>query len=300
MEEKEHNTSDDIIELIDIVQDMEKDKKIPPVVDFDDQLSGLFKNSNKTISLDDAPELDEILGSDKDTTLENEVKIDLDKADSSPEDLDTLLDNLFEEDSNASLEDKEKSTQKEIFLEKALEGIDDIDALIAEAESPTSSKEGMKEETHSFSEVLSEEANNISDLEEIEAILDSAMPIAGQVTSDQDKKQVADTLIQQSLNVPQLEDSKNLQKLEEEVQNLKQQIATLELIIMDHEAEVEDLQEKNCKRLESLEVHVSESLSIEKLTEKVFSHLQKDIDKAAAEAAVRVIHEEIASLKSHS
>lgn len=84
-----------------------------------------------------------------------------------------------------------------------------------------------------------------------------------------------------------------IQQLENESQALKERISALELIIMEHESEVEELQDSNMMRFNAIDEKIESSLQMDILVKEVVDRLHSEIDKFAAEAAVRVIREEI-------
>lgn len=398
-------STDNIIDLIDIVQPSDKQSRQDvEKVDFDTELSDLI-NSGDPISLDDIPDLDELFADDEDhkenkdsqdsiildddTTdelselidtidlpsdnKEQKSKSSLEKTDSTPEDLDALLDNLFNDEEKGSIQSKIESKpsrenlsvdpleisttgEKTNFLEKALDGLDDLDELLlsdglspvidvsAEQSVRASGEKASEQVKKNFDQLLNEDleiletihenalSSNIDEVESIltavesETVIKENLPqldnkdssssklsqpdednktqartskkidiseeqqIHSPITSDNN---IAEKIAQQSSisnSVKELKET--IQRLEEDKQTLFQRINSLELILMDHQSEVETLQESNIERFKRIEEHNQ----LDKIVEEVFNKLQPDIDKAAAAAAARVIREEIAEL----
>lgn len=276
----------------------------------------------------------------------------LETTDTVPEDLDALLDNLFSEGTSAETEKKveisdqnvtlsssevKNTEDKTSFLEKALDGIDDLDELLSSESfsqtiesSPVSSDDTLtlNETPRPLDETLSLSKRKLDDIsmdtlrltltEEKESSpkevkkMSTKLDIAIDQVSHNDVSLPVD--LHDVVDSKQLDQRKSLdsvtasiagaseeiqmyiQQLEENIQVLTQRVSALELIIMDHEAEVEALQESNLSRLSALEAQGTPSLQIDTLVEEVFKKMQVDIDKAAAAAAVRIIREEIEAL----
>lgn len=366
-------SKDNIIDLVDIVQPSDKSKGQDfEKVDFDTQLSDILSNG-EPISLEDIPDLDELFSEDfeEEGKETNSQQIDLDnedileelskgeesigtaslnKIDSEPEDLDALLDNLFSEEEkdpiknqkqpvDLTLEQLEFSTNKDKtnFLEKALNGLDDLDDLLMEEDLDpiidTSPKQvvGVVEQDSServqdIDTLLSDKSiedvtnveNILSDKNEVEAILDAVKEPAfldeEMSLLDSNVSQTSSTasyidsaispdkivkVIEPNELIPSVSNellgelSTKVQQLESEVQDLKQRMSALELIIMDQESEVETLQDSNIVHFKAIEEKINNLLQMDTLVKGVVDKLQPEIDKFAAEAAIRIIQEEI-------
>lgn len=366
-------SKDNIIDLVDIVQPSDKSKGQDfEKVDFDTQLSDILSNG-EPISLEDIPDLDELFSEDfeEEGKETNSQQIDLDnedileeiskgeesigtaslnKIDSEPEDLDALLDNLFSEEEkdpiknqkqpvDLTLEQLEFSTNKDKtnFLEKALNGLDDLDDLLMEEDLDliidTSPKQvvGVVEQDSServqdIDTLLSDKSiedvtnveNILSDKNEVEAILDAVKEPAfldeEMSLLDSNVSQISSTasyidsaispdkivkVIEPNELIPSVSNellgelSTKVQQLESEVQDLKQRMSALELIIMDQESEVETLQDSNIVHFKAIEEKINNLLQMDTLVKGVVDKLQPEIDKFAAEAAIRIIQEEI-------
>lgn len=383
---------DDIIDLVDIVQSSDKsESQDSEKVDFDTQLSDILSNDDP-ISLEDIPDLDELFAEDSEEVKEenNSQQIDIDsedlldnltegeekvetnvlsKIDSDPEDLDALLDNLFSEEEKEPIKNQKESSNASLnlgqlefstnedktnFLEKALDGIDDLDDLLMEEDlDPTvdispkkvvnvveqeDSPNHLEDIDKMVSDDVVEDITNVEhilsdkDKGEVEAILDAvedpsflaneknmlnssnvsqSLSAASseeiQLSSNDSKVigiaarkvQSSDTNLEVSNVLPSVTNTViddlnvRIQQLENESQALKQRISALELIIMDHESEVEELQDSNVKRFNSIDEKIDNSLQMDILVKEVVDRLHSEIDKFAAEAAVRVIREEI-------
>lgn len=382
---------DDIIDLVDIVQSSDKsESQDSEKVDFDSQLSDILSNDDP-ISLEDIPDLDELFAEESEEVKEenNSQQIDIDsedlldnlgeekvetnvlsKIDSDPEDLDALLDNLFSEEEKEPIKNQKESSNASLnlgqlefstnedktnFLEKALDGLDDLDDLLMEEDldstvdiSPKKIVDVVEQEESpnqledidkTLPDVVVEDVTNVEhilsdkDKGEVEAILDavkdpaflaneknlldnnSNVPQSLSAVSSEEiqissndsrvletaakKVQSSDTTLEVSSVLPSVtntvidELNVRIQQLENESQALKQRISALELIIMAHESEVEELQDSNVMRFNSIDEKIDNSLQMDILVKEVVDRLQPEIDKFAAEAAVRVIREEI-------
>lgn len=366
-------SKDNIIDLVDIVQPSDKSKGQDfEKVDFDTQLSDILSNG-EPISLEDIPDLDELFSEDfeEEGKETNSQQIDLDnedileelskgeesigtaslnKIDSEPEDLDALLDNLFSEEEkdpiknqkqpvDLTLEQLEFSTNKDKtnFLEKALNGLDDLDDLLMEEDLDpiidTSPKQVVgvveqdsSEQVQDIDTLLSDKSiedvtnveNILSDKNEVEAILDAVKEPAfldeEMSLLDSNVSQASSTasyidsaispdkivkVIEPNELIPSVSNellgelSTKVQQLESEVQDFKQRMSALELIIMDQESEVETLQDSNIVHFKAIEEKINNLLQMDTLVKGVVDKLQPEIDKFAAEAAIRIIQEEI-------
>lgn len=366
-------SKDNIIDLVDIVQPSDKSKGQDfEKVDFDTQLSDILSNG-EPISLEDIPDLDELFLEDfeEEGKETNSQQIDLDnedileelskgeesigtaslnKIDSEPEDLDALLDNLFSEEEkdpiknqkqpvDLTLEQLEFSTNKDKtnFLEKALNGLDDLDDLLMEEDLDpiidTSPKQVVgvveqdsSEQVQDIDTLLSDKSiedvtnveNILSDKNEVEAILDAVKEPAfldeEMSLLDSNVSQASSTasyidsaispdkivkVIEPNELIPSVSNellgelSTKVQQLESEVQDFKQRMSALELIIMDQESEVETLQDSNIVHFKAIEEKINNLLQMDTLVKGVVDKLQPEIDKFAAEAAIRIIQEEI-------
>lgn len=378
---------DDIIDLVDIVQSSDKsESQDSEKVDFDTQLSDILSNDDP-ISLEDIPDLDELFAEDSEEVKEenNSQQIDIDsedlldnltegeekvetnvlsKIDSDPEDLDALLDNLFSEEEKEPIKNQKESSNASLnlgqlefstnedktnFLEKALDGLDDLDDLLMEEDlDPTVDispkkvvnvveQEDSPNQLEDIDKTVSDDVVEdiiLSDKDkgEVEAILDAVEDPAFlaneknlldssnvsqslsaasseeiQLSSNDSKVietatrkvQSSDTNLEVSNVLPSVTNTViddlnvRIQQLENESQALKQRISALELIIMDHESEVEELQDSNVMRFNSIDEKIDKSLQMDILVKEVVDRLHPEIDKFAAEAAVRVIREEI-------
>ncbi len=378
---------DDIIDLVDIVQSSDKsESQDSEKVDFDTQLSDILSNDDP-ISLEDIPDLDELFAEDSEEVKEenNSQQIDIDsedlldnltegeekvetnvlsKIDSAPEDLDALLDNLFSEEEKEPIKNQKESSNASLnlgqlefstnedktnFLEKALDGLDDLDDLLMEEDlDPTVDispkkvvnvveQEDSPNQLEDIDKTVSDDVVEdiiLSDKDkgEVEAILDAVEDPAFlaneknlldssnvsqslsaasseeiQLSSNDSKVietatrkvQSSDTNLEVSNVLPSVTNTViddlnvRIQQLENESQALKQRISALELIIMDHESEVEELQDSNVMRFNSIDEKIDKSLQMDILVKEVVDRLHPEIDKFAAEAAVRVIREEI-------
>lgn len=384
---------DDIIDLVDIVQSSDKsESQDSEKVDFDTQLSDILSNDDP-ISLEDIPDLDELFAEESeevkeknnsqqidintedllDNFTEGEEKIEtnvLSKIDSEPEDLDALLDNLFSEEEKEPIKNQKESSNASLnsgqlefstnedktnFLEKALDGLDDLDDLLMEEDldftvdiSPKQvvnivEQEDSLNQLTNIDKMLSGDVNeditnveHISsdkDKKEVEAIFDavedptflaneknlidsnsnvsqSLSVVSSEeiqfssndsrvIKTDAKKVQSSDSSLEVSNVLPSVANTViddlnvRVQQLENEYQVLKERISTLELIIMDHESEVEELQDSNMTRFNAIDEKINSSLQIDILVKEVVDRLHTEIDKFAAEAAIRVIREEI-------